>query len=173
MDARFPKFLFVLLILCAAIHFSSYYPRLPDVVQSHFDGHGNPNGWQSKTVFFSFFIGITVLASLFSFGLPALLRSVPNQLLNVPNKEYWFSPERRAVSLDFISAWFAWHGCALFLLVSFVFEYAIQSNLPGGQVPNPMRLLYAVSAFLAFTLFWIIRIFLRFSRPPGLGSAFK
>jgi uncharacterized membrane protein len=61
MDSRLPKFCFFLLVLSAAIHFSSYYSQLPDVVQSHFNREGIPNGWQSKPVFFSFFVSVTVL----------------------------------------------------------------------------------------------------------------
>jgi len=166
MDSRLPKLLFVLLVLVAAIRFSYFYPQLPDVVQSHFNNHGQPNGWQTKPVFFFFFVGVTVLATLFTFGLPALLRALPEQLFNLPNKKYWFAAERRAASLDFITAWFAWFGCMVFFVAASAFDYAIESNLHPGHVSHPERLLYVIIAFLFFTLGWIVRMFLRFPPPP-------
>ncbi len=57
MDSRLPKLLFVVLAAYAAIHFSSYYSQLPDVVASHFDGRGTPNGCQTKPAFFMVFVG--------------------------------------------------------------------------------------------------------------------
>ena len=166
MDSRLPKFCFLFLVLYAAVHFSSYYSQLPDVVQSHFNAQGAPNGWQSKPVFFSFFVGVTVLATLITFALPAIIRSMPTEIINLPNKAYWLSPPRRSASFDFLATWFAWFGCAVFLVILFTFDYAVQSNLHPDHRPDPTRFLYVLFAFLAFTLLWIFRIFLRFSRLP-------
>jgi len=153
-------------VLLAIIHFAPLYSRLPDVVQSHFNSRGAPNGWQTKPVFFAFFIGATVLATVLAFGLPALMRALPVQLFNLPNNQYWFAIERRAKSLDFLDSWFAWHACALFLLAGYAFEFAVRSNLGPGPVPHPERLLYAIFGFLVFTLIWIGRLLMRFRPPP-------
>jgi uncharacterized membrane protein len=165
MDSRLPKLLFVLLVVFAVVRFSYLYPQLPEVVQSHFNGQGHPNGWQTKAVFFSFFVGVTVLSTFFTFGLPALIGALPAQLFNLPNKKYWLAPEHRAASLDFISGWFAWFGCAVFFVACYTFDYAIRSNLEPGHVSHPERLLYLIVAFLAFTLVWIVRMFVRFPPP--------
>jgi len=166
MDSRLPKLLFLLLAFFAAFYFSSYYSQLPDVVQSHFNSQGHPNGWQTKPVFFAFFVGLTVLAAFVIFGLPALIRALPIELLNVPNKPYWFGAERREVSLQFVSGWFAWYGCAVFLVGCFAFDYAVKSNLYPGRGAATATFVYVLIAFLVFTLLWIIRIFQRFARIP-------
>ena len=172
MDSRLPKLIFLLLVIFAALHFSAYYSQLPDVVESHFGSRGNPIGWQTKPVFFAFLIGVTVLASLFTFGIPALIRALPIELFNVPNKKYWFAAERRESSLDFITGWFAWFGCAVFLVASYAFEFAIQANLHRGRVAHPERLLYTIVAFLLFTLLWIVRMFRRFPQPPNPNASY-
>ena len=166
MDSRLPKLCFVLLVLYATLHFSLYYPQLPELVQSHFNAQGAPNGWQTKLVFFSFFVGATVLATIVGFAVPAIIGSLPPELINLPNKGYWLGPEHRAATLEFLNTWFAWFGCAIFLVVLFTFDYAVQSNLHSDHRPDPTRFLYVLGAFLAFTLAWIIRLFLRFFRRP-------
>ena len=38
-----------------------YYPQLPAVVASHFDGHGAANGWSGKEFFFGLYLVILLL----------------------------------------------------------------------------------------------------------------
>ncbi len=167
MDSRLPKLVFVLLVLYAAIHFSYYYPQLPGVVASHFNGHGVPNGWQTKPAFFGVFVGISVLAVVIGFGIPSIISALPPQLINLPNKQYWLAPEHLAETQEFLSKYFAWFGCAVFLVIILTFDYAIQSNLHPDNPPDPARMWYILAGFLLFTLAWTVRMLRKFLRPPA------
>jgi uncharacterized membrane protein len=172
LDSRLPKLIFVLLVLYASIHFSYYYPQLPGVVASHFDGRGAPNGWQTKSAFFVVFVGVSVLAVVIGFGIPQIITVLPAQLINLPNKRYWLAPEHVAETTEFLKAYFAWFACAVYLVMILTFDYAIQSNLHPQNRPDPAGMWYILAGFLLFVLFWIVRMLAKFFRTPEkkLGS---
>ncbi|HEX4545156.1 MAG TPA: DUF1648 domain-containing protein [Candidatus Acidoferrum sp.] len=167
MDSRWPKLIFVLLVLYAAVHFSYDYPRLPGVVASHFNGRGVANGWQTKSVFFTVFVGVGVLAAVVGFGIPRMIRALPAELINLPNKQHWLAPEHLAETQEFLSTYFAWFGCAVFLIIILTFDYAIQHNLHPQNPPDPARRWYILAGFVLFTLIWTIRMLAKFLRAPA------
>ena len=161
-----PKLVFLLLAAYAAIHFSSSYAQMPGVVASHFNAHGAPNGWQTKTAFFGAFIAMTVLSFVIGFGLSAIIGGLPIQLINLPNKQYWFSPDHRGTTLEFLKSYFAWFSCAIYLVIIVFFDYAVQSNMHPENPPAASRLWHTLAAFLTFVIAWLIRMFTRFGRLP-------
>jgi uncharacterized membrane protein len=163
-NSRLPKALFLLLAFCATIYFSHYYPLLPKVVASHFDKHGFANGWQTKQRFFEVFAAMTLLSTFLVFGIPAIMPLMPKQLINLPNKEYWLGAGRLAASMQFLSAWLAWFGCAVYAVIILAFDFAVQTNLRSPYGPNPRRLWYSLVIFGAFTVVWTVRLVGRFGR---------
>jgi len=172
-DARLPRLLFWLLVAVAAVQNLLYYPRLPGVVASHFDVHGVANGWQTKSAFLGVFLAVSVLAAIVGFGIPRIIAAVPPQLINLPNKRYWLAPEHLAETREFLSRYFAWFGCAIFLIIILTFNYAVQSNLHPEHRPDVSRLWYILAGFLAFTIVWTIRMLSKFLRLPQDNSTPK
>ena len=165
-NSRLPKSVFLVLAAAAAIHFFYLYPQLPDVVASHFDAHGAPNGWQTRTIFFAFFVGSIVISTIVCFGVPMLIASMPPALINLPHKEYWLSPERRPTSLAFLRAHFAWLGCAVLLVGIFAFEFSVRANFQPDKRFDTTSLLYVFAAFFVFLVVWMARLLARFGKPP-------
>ena len=173
MDSRPPKLLFVLLASFAAIYFWSIYNQLPDVVASHFDARGVANGWQTKSLFFEFFVGAVAIAAFLTFGIPAIFSRLPPQLINLPHKEYWLAPERRAETLARMNRTFAWFGCAVLVVVTTAVNYAIGQNLHPQGPAGTFLLLGVLLGFLVFAITSSVRMLTHFSRVPPGGAAVK
>ena len=165
-NARLPKGLFIATVVVAWLYFSHYYFLLPRVVASHFDQHGFANGWQTKQSFFGIFAGMSLLAAFLVFGLPATISVMPTRLINLPHKDYWLGPDERAASLQFLSAWFAWFGCAVYFVIVAAYDFAVQTNLHPRAAPNVARLWFTLAFLVAFTITWTSRLFARFGRLP-------
>ncbi len=165
-DPRFPRLIFWVLVAAAAAQILVYYPRLPQMLASHFDGAGRPNGWQTKTVFFSFYVGGIVLATLLCFGVPKMIAAMPESMINLSNKEYWLVPERRAETLAYFDHFFAWFACAIFFVELVAFDLAIRANLAAKPVFDSAALLWFLGAFLVFVVFWTTRLIVHFARTP-------
>lgn len=165
-NSRLPRSIFVVVAILAAIYFWSTYARLPDVVASHFNARGVANGWQPKSLFFEFFAGAVAIAGLLTFGIPAIFSKIPVSVINLPHKEYWLAPERKAESLALLNRSFAWFGCAVLLIVTTAVNYAIGQNLhPGGPL-GALLLLGVLAGFLVFVISSSVRMLSHFSRPP-------
>ena len=171
MNSRLPKGLFLLAAATAGAYFRHYYPLLPNIVASHFDARGIPNGWSTKQAFFQIFAGMTLLGAVLVFGMPKVIAFTPRQLINLPNKDYWHAPEQRAASLEFLGGWFAWFGFAVYAVIVVAFDYAVQNNLHASAGPNPMRLWLMLAFLVVFMVVWTIRLFGRFGRVPRKSAS--
>jgi uncharacterized membrane protein len=163
--ARLPGSVFVALIVYGAVQGHYYASKMPDILATHFGGRGQPNGWQTHSAFLVTEIFVVALATVIGFGVPALMGAIPDSLMNVPNKEHWFAPQRRESTLAYFRMTFAWFGCGLLAFLLFVNELVFRANLTTPRHLNTTAFVAALFAFLAFTAAWTIRLLTRFARP--------
>ena len=156
--------LLVFLVLCAlyvaqGIH---YYPQLPGTVASHFGPSGMPDGWSTRSSFIMmYFVLIGVLAVLF-LGIGFGISKVPASLMNLSNKTYWLSKERRQGTLDFMFCYFLWFASATLLLVLDVSHQVLQVLIGNAHsLPHPSLSLHF---YIGFTIIWCIGLFVRFGK---------
>lgn len=110
------------------------FERLPQRMATHFDVSGKADGYQTRDGFAwtSVLISLALLA-LFAV-LPAILARLPERMINLPNKDYWLVPERRAQILERLTKMGDWLGCATIGLLTGVFELVIRANLAGAPL---------------------------------------
>ncbi len=133
-----------------------YYLNLPEIMASHFDGAGVPDGWMSKQSFFlleAVILGFIILEFTF---LPWIIGKMPYRLINMPNKDYWFAAERRAETLQKIRIYFEWFSIALLALFIAVNQLVFRANIDRTNLPSaPMWLI--LGAFFVFVILWLIK----------------
>jgi hypothetical protein len=160
---RLPGSIFIVLVLYGVVQGRFYSLRMPWVIASHFGARGTPNGWQTQSAFFVIEIFVVAIAALLGFVVPKTLSALPVSMINLPNKQYWLSPERRESTLDYFRVHFAWCGCALLAFLLFVMELAFRANLTTPHQLNNTAFIAAMVVFLAFMVFWTVRLIRHFT----------
>lgn len=161
---RLPGSIFFLLVVYGAMQGRFYAAKLPAIIATHFAAGGRPNGWQTHAAFYYTELFAVGLATLWGFGVPALIGVLPVSLVNVPNKQYWFAPQRRVGTLAYFRMSFAWFGCALLAFLIFVNELVFRANLTTPRQLNATAFVTALFLFLGFTAVWTVRLIAKFAK---------
>jgi uncharacterized membrane protein len=157
-------FLLVLVAAGAFVWLTSV--DLPPVVASHFGPGGAANGFMDKNTY-------TVLMLALVVGVPALVASsaqlvrvLPPQLINLPNRQYWLAPERRAATLEALASLTLRFAVALAVFLCFVHWLVIRANAVQPPRLPETWLFVGLAVFGAATLAWLVMLFRRFRRVP-------
>ncbi len=152
-----------LLLVGAFVHLSVYHPALPDPMASHFDAAGKPDGWMDKSSFFA----VAIVSYLFTGGLFVVLGrflpAMPTSMINLPNREYWLAPTRRAETLEDLTRRMMRIGAATMILMIGIFHQTFEVNLGRAQGLEGAWLLLA--AYGIYTVIWCVGLLRRFRRP--------
>jgi uncharacterized membrane protein len=160
-----PWIAFVLLAACQIALTIYYLAYLPARVAVHFDPAGRPNGWMSNAdVLTGAAIEIAIMTAIFVAA--GLLRFIPVNLLNLPNKDYWLAPEWREGAMAFIRDWLRW-----FVVLTLAFLSVVQCAVLRANLTMPARLapiwVGLVVPFLIIVVVMIVRLLRRFRLPPA------
>lgn len=154
---------FTLLLMVAGLQAAYFYPQLPATIATHFDGNGVPNGWSSKAAFFALNAVLLGVMTLIFVILPAKLDRIPERWLNLPNKNYWWAPPRRAATLAFIRSRMLGLGAMNVALAVFIQQLVIEANLrPAPQLSTAIY--WALLAYTGFMAVWLVQFLMRFRR---------
>jgi len=161
--------LFPAFVACAATFVWLTGLRLPALVASHFGSSGTPDGFMPRGVYIGFML-------VFVMGFPALLVFVtsfalgrPNARINLPNRDYWLAPERRAETVCFLRARLRWFGVLLVTFLCYAHWLVVLAN-----ESQPVRLaeswfIGGLAVFLVAILIWLRMLLGRFrnrAHPP-------
>lgn len=100
------------------------------VVASHFNFTGRPDGWMTRSQFLSWAVLVEIGFPLFFIAVGFGIRFLPvNRFTfkNIPNREHWLAPERREEMFNCIFRNYLWMACfaALHMLaIQFLMIYA-------------------------------------------------
>jgi hypothetical protein len=152
----------VTLWIVTAVQTSCYYVVLPERVASEFDLAGNAGGTMSREGFVLMHWGLILIISL---CIPLVAVS-PDWMIDMPNKHYWFAPERRRQSRRWLLCWCLWFANATLLFLTVVMELCYRANC--RPVPDMgFGIWIPLAAYLACVAVMMVPYVRRFRRIPA------
>ncbi|MDP3149208.1 MAG: DUF1648 domain-containing protein [Ignavibacteria bacterium] len=151
-----------LLFLAIIVQAWLVLPSLNNNVITHFGAGGKADGWSTKESFFWTQILLSLFIFLLMAGISLIIRKLPDSAVNIPNKAFWLSPERRESTLDTISFYINMINAALLLFFFVLFRDLIEINF-NGKNSLDANFWIAFLTFMIFTLGITIRILTLFS----------
>jgi serine/threonine-protein kinase len=159
----------LLAILCLLAAFVAFTARtsarLPDRVATHFDIHGKPNGWMTKSQHLKFTIGVGVGTPLIVLGVFVFVRRMKGWGLNIPNKDFWLAPERREATFDFLIRHGFWLAALMIAFHAALFEAVVIANASRPVLLPATQMAWLTGIFVALLGIWLATLVLRFRRP--------
>jgi len=160
------RILFPLLVAAAIMQAGWQHGRLPERVATHFDFAGRANGWMSREVQTAAHIGIVLFLAAMLEGLARLGPRLPDEMINLPQCDYWLAPERRAATHARLAAMVRLIGCLLMGFFLALFDQVYRANVNGTQMLTaPAGLV--VGGLLVTVGLVIAGGGVRFARPPA------
>lgn len=166
--SRALTFILLLTVLCAVGQAGWHYTRLPERVATHFNLQGEANGWSSRQTHFFLQAGLAAGLGLLFGSMRRILEKVPDSLINIPHRDYWLAPERRARSLDAMGAIMQVCGIVCLGFFVLVFQHVYHANISGRLELRIGPLL--IGLFIFITGLVTIMMF-RFRKPADPAPA--
>ncbi|MBK1702405.1 DUF1648 domain-containing protein [Thiococcus pfennigii] len=143
---------------------------LPERVAIHFAWGGAADGWASRLDATRLTLALDTLLFLTFWFAPALLRRTPARWVNLPNRTYWLSPERREATIARLGQRLWTFGTALFLFLLAAGLLTLEANRADPVRLDEPLFLAALAAFLAYTLYWTLTLVRDLRLPKGPGT---
>jgi hypothetical protein len=142
------------------------FVALPEVVASHFGPSGEHDAWMARGALIAMFVALQALFFAVAPLATTLVRRLPKELVNLPNKDYWLAPERRERAVERLGdhAWSFSAGMGAFLVFTEVL--VLRANLAHAPLENG-PFLAGLCAVFAFTIGWLVRMSAAFRLPPS------
>jgi len=157
--------LFLLIVVAAAGFVAVTSSALPERVASHFARGGQANGWMPRDAYTAFVLAPAVVVPLLLVALLAWLARMFPGAINLPNRAYWFEPERHAATLASLAA-FAWaFGSVLALLIAGLHWAVVNANARTPPILAEAAVDALLSGFAVAIAVWILAWYVRFRRP--------
>ncbi|HWZ62785.1 MAG TPA: DUF1648 domain-containing protein [Steroidobacteraceae bacterium] len=154
-----------LVLIGAALGFVVWSGRsLPDLVAAHFDSGGRTNGYMPKVLYLALMLLVTAVVPLLLVILPRRALAGSVERINVPNRDYWLAPERRAETVRFLSRQMTLFAALVIVFLCYVQWLVVRANALTPPSLSSRALLIGLAIFLGCTFAWTLRVIGRFAR---------
>jgi len=142
--------------------------RMPATVASHFDAAGAVNGFMPRNIYELLMFGILVVVSFTLVVVPNHLFNASGARINLPNREYWLAPERRAATIAILASQVTRFASMVLLFLCYVHWLVVRANDVTPPHLSSPGIKIGLTVFLFGTLIWVVSLVWRFRRTPPI-----
>lgn len=143
---------------------SFHMRQLPERVASHFNASGAVDGWMSRGANFVLSVGLLIGLTAIFWALGIMMRRLPEHHFELPNKDFWFTPEREPATRNYLAAWCWAFGAMLNLFLAFVFHLVFLANTSTPVAMNDSAMMTGLGVFLAAVFASVALLLIRFAK---------
>jgi uncharacterized membrane protein len=149
---------FLLLVACAALFVLGTSQSLPDIVAAHFGASGRANGFMPRVAYVWLMLGIVALVPLLLALIPIQAIRNPDARINLPNREYWLAPERRAATIEYLSRQAVRFSTMLLAFLCYAHWLVVRANDAASPDLPSHWFIGGLVVFLVATLVWVVSL---------------
>jgi len=153
---------FVALLVAALVFVYYTGGSMPKVVASHFSGTGVATGFLPRATYVRIMLAIVLLPPILLVYLPRRTLRSATARINLPNRDYWLAPERRAQTVEILLRQFARFAEMLLAFLCYTHYLVVRANELKPPRLSSGWFLAGLVIFLGFTVMWVIRLSARF-----------
>jgi uncharacterized membrane protein len=161
---HFSKGLLAFLVVLYLAGVVATVPLLPERMATHFNAAGQADGWMTRSGYLAFNATLGVALPLFILLIVYLSRFLPASLVNIPHREFWLAPERRALAQTALLDHSFWLACLMVAFFAALHAVTIVANRrTPAALPNTV-FFPVLGAFLLGTGLWIYFLYRKFRK---------
>ena len=158
----------VLFLAVAYAFFFGYlaetYNALPAKVASHFDVHGKPDGWMSRSADAEILSVVALLVPAIVIGGMGGAGRIPVSFINQPHRDYWEADDRRKIALGVLLRYAVWFAALNVLFLTGAQALIVEANVNPPHNLDMTRLTTGVIVYLVLTAIWAALLLRRFAK---------
>lgn len=105
---------------------------------------------------------MVLLVVVFFAGAGLVFRAIPARRFNLPHRDDWLAPERRASTIAFMTRQMEWFVVATLVLLALVVWMAMEANLTPDPTLDASTMWWLLGVYLIFTTAWLVHFVLKF-----------
>ena len=153
----------------ALAHIAYHRSLMSDIVASRFDTGGHPNDGSDRDTYMYVYVGTIVVMVLLFTNIARLTRRLPNHLINLPHRDYWLAPDRRADTFERISRIMGWMGLGNVIFVIALFDTIFRANRSRAHLEMGGEGWFLAGFYLVWMTVLVARYLREFGRPEASG----
>lgn len=144
---RLPCLAFLAATLATAALVLATTAGLPERVATHFGPGGVADGWMTRSGYRAFQLAFVLGFAPFIVAMVGVLPRLAPRAVNLPHRDHWLAPERRAATLAFLAGHACWLGVLMQALLAGVHWLLVEAN---GTAPPRLPAAPFVALLVAF-----------------------